>query len=180
MAVTQRHVHVVKSIVNNHLLIRVIIEYLWPAKRWMGLIWMNFTNQNKTPWWPCLWDPQGKPMVISSTVPVIFFGSWYFRSSLNSQNTIFLKQRISLPVKILSSPLVFYDSHIRMSVIQFNFLSSILHFGLKGLFFLKSWKFLLKPQIGRNISWTPSLIKPALGLFRQGKVTPWNCKGRKL
>ena len=58
MAVTQRHVHVVKSIVNNHLLIRVIIEYLWPAKRWMGLIWMNFTNQNKTPWWSCLWDPQ--------------------------------------------------------------------------------------------------------------------------
>ena len=122
----------------------------------------------------------GKPMVISSTVPVIFFGSWYFRSSLNSQNTIFLKQRISLTVKILSSLLVFYDSHIRMSVIRFNFLSSILHFGLKGLFFLKSWKFLLKPQIGRNISWTPSLIKPALGLFRLGKVTPWNCKGRKL
>lgn len=58
MAVTQRHVHVVKSTVNNHLLIRVIIEYLWPAKRWMGLIWMNFTNQNKTPWWSCLWDPQ--------------------------------------------------------------------------------------------------------------------------
>ena len=58
MAVTQRHVHVVKSIVNNHLLIRVIIEYLWPAKRWMGLIWMNFTNQNKTPRWSCLWDPQ--------------------------------------------------------------------------------------------------------------------------
>lgn len=76
----------------------------------------------------------GKPMVISSTVPVIFFGSWYFRSSLNSQNTIFLKQRISLTVKILSSLLVFYDSHIRISVIQFNFLSSILHFGLKGLF----------------------------------------------
>ena len=99
----------------------------------------------------------GKPMVISSTVPVIFFGSWYFRSSLNSQNTIFLKQRISLTVKILSSLLVFYDSHIRISVIQFNFLSSILHFGLKGLFFLKLWKFLLKPQIGRNISWTPSV-----------------------
>ena len=79
----------------------------------------------------------GKPMVISSTVPVIFFGSWYFRSSLNSQNTIFLKQRISLTVKILSSLLVFSDSHIRISVIQFNFLSSILHFGLKGLFFLE-------------------------------------------
>lgn len=24
---------------------------------WVSL-WMNFTNQNKTPWWSCLWDPQ--------------------------------------------------------------------------------------------------------------------------
>lgn len=79
----------------------------------------------------------GKPMDISSTVAVVFFGSWYFHSSLNSQNTIFLKQRISLTAKILSSLLVFYDSHIRISVIQFNFLSRILHFGLKRLYF--SW-----------------------------------------
>lgn len=72
MAVTQRHVHVVKSIVNNHLLIRVIIEYLWPAKRWMGLVWMNFTNQNKTPWWSCLWDPQVSPWTFLLRWPLFF------------------------------------------------------------------------------------------------------------
>ena len=147
----------------------------------MGLIWMNFTNQNKTPWWSCLWDPQVSQWSFLLRCQLFFSVRGIFALLFNnSQNIIFLKQRISLTVKILSSLLVFYDSHIRISVIQFNFLSSILHFGLKGLFFLKSWKFLLKPQIGRNLSWTPSLIKPALGLFRRGKVTPWNCKGRKL
>jgi len=122
----------------------------------------------------------GKPMDISSTLPVIIFGSWYFRSSLNSPNTIFLKQRISLTVKILSSLLVFYDSHIRISVIQFNFLSRILHFGLKRLFF--SWNHGFSEETNREkyIIDAQRLIKPTQGLFRLGKVTPWICKGSKL
>ena len=72
----------------------------------------------------------GKPMNISTTVS--FFFRFMIFSLFFSSN--FLKIRISLTAKIRSSLLVFYDSHIRISAIQFNFLSRILHFGLKSLF----------------------------------------------